>query len=127
MEGYTQSIRHIVKYPDCNATDNLFGGRMMEWMDEGAALYAGCVMKRDELVTRVVGAIEFKRPVPRGWVCTVYARTVREGRTSLTVEVLVTRTSRTQQVEQEVTRTEVVFVAVDAEGRATPWKTPEAE
>lgn len=33
-DDWTLSLRHLVKYPDCNATKNLFGGQMLAWIDE---------------------------------------------------------------------------------------------
>lgn len=117
------SMRHLVKYPDCNATKNLFGGRMLAWIDEGAAMYAASQMKTDHLVTRLVGQIEFRVPVPLGHVCNIYARTKKEGNTSLTVTVTVTRTTfNGTGTEDVVCETDIVFVALDAKGKPTPWK-----
>lgn len=117
------SMRHLVKYPNCNATQNLFGGQMLAWVDEGAAMYAACQMKTDRLVTRKVGEIEFRVPVPLGHVCNIYARTEREGRTSLTVRVTVTRkTFDGMGDEQVVCETDLVFVALDENMKPTPWK-----
>jgi acyl-CoA hydrolase len=122
----TLSMRHLVKYPECNATQNLFGGQMLAWVDEGAAMYAACQMKTDRLVTRKVGEIDFRVPVPLGYVCNIYARTKKEGNTSLTVTVTVTRrTFDGTGSEDVVCETDVVFVALDADGKPTPWtKTP---
>lgn len=119
------SMRHLVKYPECNATRNLFGGQMLAWVDEGAAMYAACQMKTDRLVTRKVGEIEFRVPVPLGHVCNVYARTKKEGNTSLTVTVTVTRKSFDGTgAEDVVCETDLVFVALDADGKPTPWAKP---
>ena len=123
MSYGTLSMRHLVKYPDCNATKNLFGGQMLAWVDEGAAMYASCQMRTDTLVTRKVGEIEFRLPVPLGHICNIYARTEREGRTSLTIRVTVTRQTFSGGDELVVCETDLVFVALDKEGRPTPWKT----
>jgi acyl-CoA hydrolase len=116
-------MRHLVKYPDCNATKNLFGGKMLAWIDEGAAMYAACQMRTDNIVTRLVDKIEFRVPVPLGHVCNIYARTEREGRTSLTVRVTVTRkTFNGVGEELVVCETDLVFVALDENGKPTQWK-----
>lgn len=118
----TLSMRHLVKYPQCNATKNLFGGTMLAWVDEGAAMYAACQMHTDRLVTRKVGEIEFRVPVPLGYVCNIYARTKKEGNTSLTVTVTVTRkTFDGTGSEDVVCETDIVFVALDENGKPTPW------
>lgn len=115
------SMRHLVKYPDCNATQNLFGGQMLAWIDEAAALYASCQMHSDHIVTRLVGAIEFRVPVPLGYVCSIYTDTQRVGNTSLTVAATVTRRAAASNVEDVVCQTHVVFVAIDHLGKPTPW------
>ena len=120
-EGYFLSARHLVKYPDCNATDNLFGGKMLAWIDEGAALYASCQMHTDRLVTLKMGEILFKVPVQRGKIVSIWCKTLREGTTSLTVELVATKRDNTHQTESEVIRTEMTFVAVDRDGNPTAW------
>ena len=112
----------MIMNPQCNATDNLFGGQMLAWIDEGAAMYASCQMQRDRLVTASISQVDFKLPIPKGWTCSVYCKTLKEGRTSLTIDVLVTRTSHSRRVEEEVTKTSIVFVAVDENFKPVPWK-----
>lgn len=89
-------------------------------------MYAACQMRTDRLVTRKVGEIEFRVPVPLGYVCNIYARTKKEGNTSLTVTVTVTRkTFDGTGSEDVVCETDIVFVALDQNGKPTPWtKTP---
>ena len=122
MKYGTLSMRHLVMYPHCNSGARLFGGTMLAWVDEGAAMFAACQMKTDRLVTRNVGEIEFRVPVPLGYVCTIYARTKKEGTTSLTVTVTVTRkTFNGTGSEDVVCETDIVFVALDEHGKPTPW------
>lgn len=119
------SMRHLVMYPHCNSGAHLFGGQMLAWVDEGAAMYAACQMKTDRLVTRKVGEVEFRVPVPLGHVCNVYARTKKEGNTSLTVTVTVTRKSFDGTGSEDVVcETDLVFVALDEAGKPTPWAKP---
>lgn len=49
-DGYFMSARHIVLYPYCNYTKNLFGGQMLSWIDLAAALYASCQMQTKRIV-----------------------------------------------------------------------------
>lgn len=77
------SHRSLVLYGDCNSTKNLFGGQMLAWMDLAAGMYAQCQMKWGQVVTRQMGDVEFKVPIPLGWVCTIYAKTHSEGKSSL--------------------------------------------
>lgn len=116
------SARHIVMYPECNATENLFGGKMLAWIDEAAAIYASCQMATSRLVTAHMDAIDFKLPVPKGWVCNIYCETLREGNTSLTVGVRVTRKNFATGEESEVTNTRMVFVSLDENNQPCPWR-----
>jgi acyl-CoA hydrolase len=121
---YILSNRHLVKYSDLNATHNLFGGQMMAWMDEGAALYAASVMGSPLLVTRHIGPIEFRAPCPLGALVNVYCAISKEGTTSLGVTALVTTCSpgnTDPNQEVLVTTTEFVFVCVDESGNKRRW------
>lgn len=121
-DDWTTSARHLVKYPECNATDHLFGGQLLAWLDEGSAIYAQCQMGTKNLVTAHFGEVNFGVPVPRGSVVSIKARTLEEGDTSLRVEV------KAEKIEDgdfedpiEVVRNELVFVAVDEDGKPTEW------
>lgn len=121
--GYTLSLRHFVMSPHCNSTDNLFGGQLLAWIDEGAAMYAATYMQHNKLVTVSINAVEFKKPIPKGHICSVYCKVHREGHTSLTLDVVVMRTSYDTNSYEKVTSTKIVFVAVDENFKSTPWKT----
>lgn len=122
MTDYHQSTRHLVMPQHLNAANTLFGGQLLAWIDEGAALYAACQMKTDHLVTLKFAETIFKVPVEQGRVVTIYCKTVKEGSTSLTVSVLVTKKSYEQGQEEIVIETELVFVAVDECGKKKIWR-----
>jgi len=122
--GYTLSTRHIVLYPDCNATKNLFGGQMLAWMDLASAMYARDVMATDYMVTAKMDEIVFKVPAPLGWTMSFYCKTIRKGTTSLGVNLVVTRQhfSHDDGKEEVVINTNFVFVSVDKDtGKPVPW------
>jgi len=124
LDGYTLSARHIVLYPHCNATRNCFGGQMLAWIDVAAGLYAREQMRTDLLVTVKIEEIVFQVPVPLGWTVTLHCKTVKEGRSSLTVHVVVTRQhyEGSDGEEEAVIETNLVFVAVDKDGKSVPWQ-----
>lgn len=122
-EEYTLCATHLVKYPDCNATTNLFGGQLLSWIDEGVAIFASKYMASDTVVTAHFGGLDFKVPVPLRSVVTIYAKVIKEGRTSLTVHGVATKRSMGQQIQTIVAETELVFVALDEETlRPKPWR-----
>jgi acyl-CoA thioesterase YciA len=67
--------------------------------------------------------VEFIAPVYVGDVVSFYAHTLREGRTSVTVRIEVEAERGGQPgVRVKVTDAEVVYVAIDENGRPIPIK-----
>lgn len=114
--------RHV-KNEDLNAAGSLFGGRLMEWCDEAGALYAFGQMKTKKIVTLKVSEFIFKEPIKLGDILDFYAYTLKEGNTSLSLKLEVIRkTIGKDMSSQEVLSCEMVFVAIDDNGRPTPWE-----
>jgi acyl-CoA hydrolase len=120
----TMTFRKLVMPGDLNPAHRLFGGRIMFWADEAAAMYAMCQLETKQLVTLKVSDILFKEPVKEGDVLEFMANTLKVGRTSYTVNIDVRRKS----IEDKTLPSPVVlscqftFVTVDAEGHSTPHK-----
>ena len=83
----TVTYRRLVMPKDLNAANRLFGGTMMAWMDEAAALYVMCQTNSCNIVTRKVSEIEFTKPVSQGDFLSFEAEITNIGRTSLTVKI----------------------------------------
>jgi len=64
--------------------------------------------------------VEFKVPVRAGQLVELVARITREGRTSLTVAVEMYVEELLSRNRQLATTGSFVFVAIDADGKATP-------
>src|SRR3989344_6467270 len=122
-DGYFLSSRHIVMHPHLNSTNNLFGGQLLSFIDVGAGMYAQCQMRTDRVVTRYFGPVEFTRPIELGSIVHIYCKKIKEGETSLTVEEIVTKVSHDRKEEIDITKTEIVFVAVDENARKRKWNT----
>lgn len=106
--------RHWVKHEDLNGGNGLFGGRLLAWIDEEAAIFAGCQMGSPHLVTKYIGAIDFQSPARVGDVIEFGLEVAHCGTTSLTVRCLV-RNKHTHLTVVDVR--EIVFVSVDEQGR----------
>jgi acyl-CoA thioesterase YciA len=116
------AIRVVTMPKDTNARGTIFGGVILSYIDQAAAIEAQRKSNK-RFVTKAMNAVEFVAPVHLGDVVSFYARIVRLGRTSVTIriEVEAERLSEDQQKHcVKVTEAEVVCVAVDAEGRPTP-------
>lgn len=91
MNELIMTYRKLVMPGDENPAKRLFGGRLMQWADEAAALFAMCQMRTKSVVTLKISEILFKNPAQSGDILEFWTRNKRVGRTSLTVECVVTR------------------------------------
>ncbi|GAB7262185.1 MULTISPECIES: acyl-CoA thioester hydrolase YciA [Dickeya] len=112
-------LRTLAMPADTNANGDIFGGWLMSQMDIGGAILAKEIAEGRVVTVRVDG-MTFLKPVAVGDVVCCYARCVRTGRSSMTVnvEVWVKKVS-TDPIGQRYRATEALFtyVAVDEEGR----------
>ena len=115
------AIKVMLLPKDTNAMGTIFGGVILSHIDLASAVEARKTGAR-RLVTKAIREVEFHAPVFLGDVVSFYTETVRVGRTSVTVRVLVEaeRWGSGRGEAVTVTEAEVVLVAVDAEGRPTP-------
>src|SRR5262245_47374449 len=116
------AIRITMLPRDTNAYGTVFGGVIMSYIDLAGGIEARrqCPKK---FVTKAMREVVFVAPVFLGDLVTFYTRTIKFGRTSITVdvEVEVERLGPAGNKEiQCVTEAEVVFVAVDEQGQPTP-------
>ncbi|MGM3160640.1 acyl-CoA thioester hydrolase YciA [Dickeya undicola] len=120
-------LRTLAMPADTNANGDIFGGWLMSQMDIGGAIQAKEIAEGRVVTVRVDG-MTFLKPVAVGDVVCCYARCVRTGRSSMTinVEVWVKKVS-TDPIGQRYRATEALFtyVAVDEEGR--PRELPEGK
>lgn len=129
MSPSVMTYRRLVMPGDLNAANRLFGGEIMKWADEAAALYAMCQLQTKRLVTLKVSEILFKEPVRQGDVLEFWAHILKKGKTSFTVRLEVKRkTIETPHEEHPaVMSCEFVFVTVDENGKATPHRFAEID
>lgn len=117
--------RKLVMYPDLNAHGRLFGGQLMSWIDEGLAQIAVRVMGTSDIVTKKFGEVVFASPGRLGDSVEIWCRVTHEGRSSLALECKVVARCVDGDggvMEREICRCDVVYVALDGNGRPTAWK-----
>ncbi|MBK6765854.1 MAG: acyl-CoA thioesterase [bacterium] len=90
----------------------LFGGNMMAWVDEAAAIFAHEFTGERYMVTLKFGEFEFHHPVREGDIVHFYCMNPKIGRTSISFEIEADKTDGTV-----VVRTSAVFVALDEAGK----------
>lgn len=97
---------HFVKDFDLGANGNLYGGRMLEWLDEAGALFVH-EMFNDYFVTWKLGETIFHRPVKAKSIIKFYVKNVDLRNSSVGFDLVV----RTR--DSKVLTTSMVFVCID--------------
>jgi acyl-CoA thioesterase YciA len=116
QEKRDPAIRVVLLPRDTNNQGYIFGGIILSYIDLAGAVEVGKTT-RQRIVTAGIKEVDFKAPVKVGEVVSFYARTVRIGRTSITVRVDVESSREHENVH--VTSAELTFVALDSEGKPT--------
>ncbi len=114
------AIRVMMMPRDTNALGTIFGGIILSYIDQAGAVEAlrHCTGR---LVTVAMHEVEFHEPVFVGDLVSFYAKTLRLGRTSISVKVVVEAVRRSPGGEPvTVTEADVVYVHVDEQGRPSP-------
>lgn len=117
IEGMRFFSRKLVKPEDLNAHGTLFGGSVLSWIDEEAAIYVICQLGKSNIATKFMSEIDFVSSARLGDIIEIGMETVSFGRTSITVRCEV----RHKFTLQPIIRIEkIVFVHLDPNGRPTP-------
>ena len=120
------AIRVIMMPKDTNALGTIFGGIILSYIDQAGAVEAH-QHAAGRLVTVAMNGVEFHQPVFVGDLVSFYCGTLRVGRTSITVKVVVeAQRARSRGERVKVTEAEVVYVHVDDRGEPTPIGPPAA-
>ncbi|MBE2290792.1 MAG: acyl-CoA thioesterase [Chitinophagaceae bacterium] len=112
--------RKICMARDIGVHNNLFGGTLMEWIDEAAAAYATEYCYTPNMVTLRVGELLFKKPVKTGNHIRIYGEVVSLGNTSITLKIEVRKYNLYSGEEAVVCTTNMTFVRIDDDGSPTP-------
>ena len=109
--------RKWIKPEDLNANLSLFGGRLLQWIDEEAALYAIIQLENPRSVTKYISEINFVSSAKQGDIIEIGIEATKFGRTSITLRCEV-RNKMTHKTI--ITVEEIVFVSLDEQGNPTP-------
>lgn len=108
---------------DTNHYGTIFGGVVLSYIDQ-----AGFVEARrhgiHRWVTAAIDRVEFKAPIHVGDIVTLYATPTKFGTKSITILVEVEAERFTTGKTVPVTAATMVMVAIDAEGKPIPFRSP---
>lgn len=109
---------HKLVYPQhLNHHGYLFGGQLLQWVDEVAWIAASREYPGCRLVTIALDKVEFRKRVKDGTVLTFDIVKARLGKTSVQYRVRVFCEDMDSGRIEEVFSTGITFVRVDARGR----------
>ena len=109
--------RKLVKPEDLNSRGTLFGGTLLSWIDEDAAIFVISRLGRQHIVTKYMSEINFVNSAKNGDIIEIGLELTDIGKTSITVRCLV----RNLITQEEIIRIEkIVFVHVNEFGRPSP-------
>jgi acyl-CoA hydrolase len=114
MNFYT---RKLIKPEDLNANNTLFGGSLLRWLDEEAAIYTIVQLGTNRCVTKFMSEINFISSARQGDIVELGIKAISFGRTSLTLTCQV-RNKITQKLILTIDK--MVFVSVDEDGVPMP-------
>lgn len=77
--------RKWVKPEDLNPNNNLFGGRLLQWIDEEAALYAMIQLDNKKIATKYMSEINFVSSAKQGDIVELGIQVEKFGSTSVTL------------------------------------------
>ena len=109
--------RKWVKPEDLNANGTLFGGSLLKWIDEQAAIYAIIQLGNQRSVTKLISEINFVSSAQQGDMIEMGLKAVSFGRTSLIMKAVV-RNMITRQVILSIEK--IVFVSLGEDGTPQP-------
>lgn len=110
---------HYVFPDDTNHLGSMFGGRVLQLMDETGGIAAGRYA-RMAVVTAAIDAVSFAHPIRQGMIIEAVARVVYTGRTSMIVRVEVFAEDPLAGERVRATTGYLTMVAVDEGGRPAP-------
>ena len=111
---------HPVKKSDLGFHGNLFGGKLLAWLDASAVAYAAQCCDTPRMVTISIDKCVFKKPAKEGQLLKIYGVVEKIGITSITLK-LEARSHNVYNGRQTVIlSTNIAFVRVDEQGDAIP-------
>ena len=109
--------RKWVKPEDLNANETLFGGTLLAWIDEEAALYSIIQLENKRVVTKYVSEINFMSSAQKGDVIEIGIEVVKFGKTSLTLNCEVRNKMNRETI---VTVDNIIMVNLGENGKPAP-------
>ena len=111
---------HPIKKSDLGLHNNLFGGKLLAWIDAAGAAFTTEYVDSPRLVTVMIDKCIFKKPAKEGQLLKIYGQIKEVGTTSVTAQL----EARAQNVydgnQKLILSTSIKFVRIDEGGDPIP-------
>lgn len=109
--------RKWIKPEDLNPNETLFGGSLLRWIDEEAAIYSIVQLGNHRAVTKYISEINFVSSARKGDIIELGITATSFGRTSITLRCEVRNKITRKSI---LTIEKIVFVNLDENGNPAP-------
>jgi acyl-CoA thioesterase YciA len=111
---------HPIKKADLGFHANLFGGKLMAWIDAAGAALAMEVCDTPRMVTIKIDECIFKKPAKEGQLLKIYGKVAGVGNTSITLYLEARAHNVYSGTQSVILSTNITFVRIDEGGEAIP-------
>jgi len=111
---------HPIKKSDLGFHGNLFGGKLLAWLDSSAAAFAMQVCDTPRMVTVKIDECNFTKPAKEGQLLKIYGGVAEIGNTSITLYMEARSHNVYSGKQNVILNTKIKFVRIDEMGDPVP-------
>ena len=111
---------HPIKKSDLGFHGNLFGGKLLAWLDAAAAGFASEVCDTPRMVTKSIDKCIFNKPAKESQLLKIYGEVLSIGRTSVVLKLEARSHSVYDGHQTLILSTNMTFVRIDEQGDPIP-------
>ena len=111
---------HPIKKSDLGFHANLFGGKLLAWLDAAAAAYAMEACDTPRMVTVKIDECVFKKSAKEGQMIKIYGSVAEIGNTSITLYMEARSHNVYSGKQNVILSTNIKFVRIDENGDPIP-------
>ena len=109
--------RKWVKPEDLNPNGTLFGGQLLAWIDEEAALYTIIQLENSKIVTKYISEINFMSSARQGDIIEIGIEVIKFGKSSLSLKC----EARNKMTRETIlTVDNIIMVNLGEDGKSRP-------
>ncbi len=119
--GFMKHItQHPIKKSDLGFHGNLFGGKLLAWLDAAAASFAAEYCDTPRMVTKAIDKCVFNKPAREGQLLKIYGRVDAVGDTSIKLYMEARSHNVYNGKQNVILATNIIFVRIDEMGDSIP-------